>query len=644
MRRFGLIFALVALAGPLLFSWPANAQTPGARKNQDAANSIQAQTSLTVSFANPVATGDTVVVMVAYSKSSNFGQLQVAGLGSTNGLQNTCTPGYAPPFTNKVGIAFFYCANVQNSAADPKDLKITAPNKDNLVVLAQEWQNLSIFEDPGVGQRGFTSGRSTTPSGASTTGFPNDVIFSALVYKGGALPSPPQPATQPAVGYTDSFRAMPTNTNLYAPSLIGSYYITSATGSYVDNWVLNKKKKWLTATVALQATNTPLPLFTATPLTDCVGDGKDCYTPALPTPGTQSFAGLLYDGSNDLATASPQHHNDGLDIANNVIQPLDRNGNPAKKGKIGVLVIGMSNWTEENCTGNPAQLPKCDPNTFFDQLKKSHNLNPKVVLADCAQGAAFAPDWMSTTSADSAWPNCIGPSPGANLLSTVYHLNPNQVQVVLWKDADDAAFQAQPPQPPLWGMNIMTSPTCPPNTTNDLTYNQTAPDACVYEWEVANVARTVKSLFPNAKLMFLHARIYGGYTDSRSPHYEPYTYEYGFGTKWLIQAQIDQASSGTPDQLAGDLCYQAPCLGGENPVVPWLAWGPYFWANPPSGPRRADGLQWYAGDLTFDGIHGSWCRFYGIECGRKKVADQMMSFYTSSPYSIPWLLKTGAAP
>jgi hypothetical protein len=194
-------------------------------------------------------------------------------------------------------------------------------------------------------------------------------------------------------------------------------------------------------------------------------------------------------------------------------------------------------------------------------------------------------------------------------------------------------------------MNVLNRQSGPPNTTNDLTYNQSAPDACVYEWEVANIARLVKTKFPNTQMMFLHSRIYGGYTDSRSPHSEPWTYEYGFGTKWLIQAQIDQvAPGGTPDLLAGDLCYQAPCPNGENPVAPWLAWGPYFWANPPSVPARSDGLQWYAGDMTFDGIHGSWCRFYGIECGRKKVADQMMTFYTTSPYSTPWFLKAGAAP
>jgi hypothetical protein len=453
-------------------------------------------------------------------------------------------------------------------------LKITSLNKDNLVALAQEWQNLTVFEDPDPLNRSFNSDKNSAPSGSSIISNSNDVIFNALAYKGGALPSPPQPTLQPALNYIDidSFRAIPTNTNLYAPSLIGGYYIAGATGTYIDNWALNKKKKWLSASVALQATNPPNQLFTATPLIDCPATGDDCYNPG----GSLAFPGLLYKGSNDLSVASPQHHGDGATIANSVVQPLDSAGNPAKKGKIGVLIIGMSNWTEENCTGNPGQLPKCDPDTFFDQITKSGNLNPRVTLADCAQSSAFPTNWMNAS--DPVWTSC------SDLLSKTYKLNPEQVQVVLWKDADDSAFQIQPP---LLGMNVLNRQSCPPNTTNDLTYNQSAPDACVYEWEVANIARLVKTKFPNTQMMFLHSRIYGGYTDSRSPHSEPWTYEYGFGTKWLIQAQIDQAApGGAPDQLAGDLCYQAPCPNGENPVAPWLAWGPYFWANPPQALRR----------------------------------------------------------
>jgi hypothetical protein len=622
-----------------LIAGAASAQAIGPRKAQDAAAAVKARDSLMVTFGSGVTSADTVIVIVAYDKAANQGKIQVSGLG----VQSGCTSGYAPPLTNKVGIAFFYCGNVNGKALDNRDVTITSAVKDNLVAIAEEWQGLTAIEDSPA--HASASNNNTMPTASTVTSNPDDVIFTAVAYKGGAMLSAPQPSSQPALGYTDSFRAMPTNLNLYPPNLIGSYYIAGTAGAYVNNAILNKSRKWFSATIALEATAPPNPLLHFTPLTD-FGPSDPPYTPTIPTQGTVSFPGNLYDGANDLPTASPQHDSDGQHLAS-LIQPLNTKGEPAKNGKIGVLVIGMSNWTEDTCTGSQAQLPKCDPNTFFDQMKSSGLLNKRVVLADCAQGSAFAPDWMNTTSSTSAWPNCIGPkSAGVDLLHKTYKLNANQVQVVLWEDADDAAFQnAQNQQAPLIGMSSMTSQTCPPNTTGDLSYNQTAPDACVYEWEVANVAREVKILFPNVQLMFLQSRIYGGYTDSRSPHYEPWSYEYGFGTKWLIQAQIYQAApGGMLDQLAGDLCYQAPCPNGEAPVAPWMAWGPYFWANPPTVPARSDGLQWYGGDLTFDGIHGSWCRFYNVECGRQKVADMMFKFYTQSPYTTPWLLQAGAAP
>jgi hypothetical protein len=132
--------------------------------------------------------------------------------------------------------------------------------------------------------------------------------------------------------------------------------------------------------------------------------------------------------------------------------------------------------------------------------------------------------------------------------------------------------------------------------------------------------RRVEKSFPNVQLMFLHTRIYAGYTNT-AENPEPYAYEYGFAIKALIQAQIDQLAGGGVDKVAGNLKYSK---------APVLLWGPYFWASGTT-PRSPDGLVWLRSDFQADGTHPS-------QSGWTKVGDMMMAFFSTSPYSMPWFL------
>jgi hypothetical protein len=89
---------------------------------------------------------------------------------------------------------------------------------------------------------------------------------------------------------------------------------------------------------------------------------------------------------------------------------------------------------------------------------------------------------------------------------------------------------------------------------------------------IANM-QILRSRYPNLKLVYCSSRIYGGYaTSTLNP--EPYAYESGFAVKWLIDRQI-----------LGDT---ALAYNGATPRAPWLAWGPYLWAdslNPRGRPR-----------------------------------------------------------
>ncbi len=89
--------------------------------------------------------------------------------------------------------------------------------------------------------------------------------------------------------------------------------------------------------------------------------------------------------------------------------------------------------------------------------------------------------------------------------------------------------------------------------------------------ETVTVLQRLKSRFPNLRLAYLSSRIYAGYaTTTLNP--EPYAYESGFAMRWVIDAQ-----------LKGAIPFDGPA-----PAVPWLAWGPYLWADGTRG--RGDGL------------------------------------------------------
>src|SRR5262249_41290842 len=125
--------------------------------------------------------------------------------------------------------------------------------------------------------------------------------------------------------------------------------------------------------------------------------------------------------------------------------------------------------------------------------------------------------------------------------------------------------------------------------------------------DLGTIVRIIKQKLPHVRLLYLSSRIYAGYATSLlNP--EPSAYEAGFAVKQLVEAQIDGVDS---------LAY-APPVG--DPRAPWMAWGPYLWADGLT--PRSDGLTWQCGDFQSDGTHPS-------TSGRDKVAHALLAFFRS---------------
>jgi hypothetical protein len=118
----------------------------------------------------------------------------------------------------------------------------------------------------------------------------------------------------------------------------------------------------------------------------------------------------------------------------------------------------------------------------------------------------------------------------------------------------------------------------------------------------------VSDRYPNVQTIYLSSRIYGGYATTNTSE-EPWAYQSAFAVKWLIQGQI----------LRTD-----PALAYGN--VPWLAWGPYLWADGLT--PRPDGLIWQCSNFKADGVHPS-------ASGSNKVANRLLTFFMTDP-TTPW--------
>ncbi|HEY7098488.1 MAG TPA: hypothetical protein VH437_17310 [Terriglobales bacterium] len=320
------------------------------------------------------------------------------------------------------------------------------------------------------------------------------------------------------------------------------------------------------------------------------------------------FGGGLYENFSD---AVPSDH----DLAGKQmlaqVQTLDGNGNPSPSGKVVFLGMGMSHVYYEF-------------GDFVSKIQNDSRVNHTTMVAiNGGQLGKTACFWTVTTGVPSCdppdpEPPCTVSSRNAYDIVRDCYLTPaglteKQVQVAWLKQADK--------EPAVNGLLPLCNSTDPNCADDDTT------DAIHYERLLGDILRAAKIRYPNLKQVFISSRSYGGYaTIPLNP--EPFAYENGFAVKWLVQAQINQARGMGVDSVAGDLDY-------ASGKVPWVAWGPYLWADGPH--PRSDGLVWCNGqpDPPCNGEEDFRAddHTHPSPEGEAKVTKLLLDYFLNSPYS-----------
>jgi hypothetical protein len=329
----------------------------------------------------------------------------------------------------------------------------------------------------------------------------------------------------------------------------------------------------LATAVGVLAIHDETPAAAATPLNDL---GTGLYL-------NQFQGGLYPNGSNTVPAA---HAADGLNRAA-TIRPLNVQGQPDANGKYVLISIGMSNTTQEFCSQNSAE--PCASWTFMGQAAADPAVNhSSLAIVNGAQGGKSASYWDSPTD------------PDYDRIVTDW-LTPNGLSE---KQVQAAWVKVANPDPTV----------SLPNSTSD---------AYHLVQQMGDITRAMKVRYPNLQEIFFSSRIYAGYaTSPLNP--EPYAYESGLSVKWLIEAQINQMNGGGIDPRAGDLSY-------TSGIAPWIAWGPYIWANGLN--PRSDGLFWQQSNFESDGTHPS-------QSGEQKVGSMLLNFMSTSEFTQRWFLSS----
>jgi len=302
------------------------------------------------------------------------------------------------------------------------------------------------------------------------------------------------------------------------------------------------------------------------------GDGSGPLVP-ISDLGTDYYLSSEEGGlyANGSNLDDASHDSYGQSAAAGIV-PLDPNGNYSPTGKEVLISIGLS----------VTQQPFSE---FLQLVNTDPAKNPYVVVVNGATGGATASLLAGVNN--NFW--------NAMIYDYLPNAGVTQNQVVA-----------------AWVLDVNGGPggTFPADMTN-------------LQNNLESIAQNLLVKFPNIKLAYYSSINYTGYSDGvETLNPEPYAYESGFAVKNAIE-----------DQIGGDPNMNFNPANGKV-KAPWIAWGPYYWAN--GMIPRSDGLVWTCQDLDTDGTHPS------NPAGRIKISTQLLNFLKTDDTASLWFLAPGA--
>ena len=308
--------------------------------------------------------------------------------------------------------------------------------------------------------------------------------------------------------------------------------------------------------------------------------------------------GLYGGGSNE----PPPAHRAAYLKESEKIRPLDAEGCLSADGRIGLITIGFSNTSIES-------------EDFKRTADNDPEKSPRVVIVNGAIGGRSAVMWAWDGAAD------LPPAEQARLdqemdmvhMSKAHRRSSPGLDKDTWPTlAQRIAMAGLSPQQVqvVWLKQVEANPK---------PLGEFPAHARALQADITAILNIARQHYPNLRVAYLSSRTYGGWSGRASGSPEPYAYESGFGTRWLVQSQIRGDAALNYDPARGAV--QAPLV----------LWGPYLWAQGNS-PRKLDGMVWSENDVRADCLHPN-------EAGVKKTTTLLLNFFKTDAGARRWFLK-----